>query len=98
MIEQMLRKAVLSRSLVEFQYQGGTKVLEPHIVAHNMQGHILLHGWVVQGDRKFGEEGFQDYMLAGISGLKILPETFFQARYGYNPFNDRKFANIQFCL
>jgi hypothetical protein len=37
-------------------------------------------------------------MLAGISKLKILPETFPGARFGYNPFDSVKFANIQFCL
>ena len=98
MIEEILRRAVLGRNLVEFYYEGGTKVIEPHMVAHNMNGHILLNGWFVRGDQKFGEEGWQDYMLVGISQLKILPETFAKARFGYNPLDDRKFANIQFCL
>ena len=98
MIEDMLRKAVRGKNLVEFDYEGGSKVLEPHMVAHNMQGHILLSGWFVRGDSKFGEEGWQDYMLAGISKLRILPETFEKARFGYNPLDSSKFANIQFCL
>ena len=98
MVEEMLRKAVLGRNLVEFHYEGGTKVVEPHIVAHNFQGHILLNAWFVRGDEKFGERGWQDYMLGGISKLKILTETFPGARFGYNPMDDRKFANIQFCL
>ena len=98
MIEDVLRQAVMGKKLVEFYYEGGTKVIEPHIVAHNMNGHILLNGWFVRGDKKFGEEGWQDYMLAGISQLKILPETFTKARFGYNPLDSRKFANIQFCL
>ena len=98
MVEEMLRKAVLGRNLVEFYYEGGTKVVEPHMVAHNMMGHILLNGWFVRGDQKFGEEGWQNYMLPGISNLKILSETFPKARFGYNPFDSAKFANIQFCL
>ena len=98
MIEEMLRRAVLGKNLVEFYYEGGTKVIEPHMVAHNMMGHILLNGWFVRGDKKFGEEGWQEYMLAGISQLKILPETFPKARFGYNPLDDKKYANIQFCL
>ena len=98
MIEDLLRIAVLGKNLVEFSYEGGTKVIEPHMVAHNMQGHVLLHGWFVRGDRKFNEEGWQDYMLGGISKLKILSECFPQARFGYNPMDDRKYAGIQFCL
>ena len=98
MVEDLLRRAVLGKNLVEFYYEGGTKVVEPHMVAHNMTGHILLNGWFVRGDQKFGEEGWQDYMLAGISTLRILPETFAKARFGYNPLDSRKFANIQFCL
>ena len=98
MVEMMLSKAVRGKNLVEFDYEGGTKVLEPHMVAHNMQGHLLLNGWFVRGDSKFGEVGWQDYMIVGISNLKILPETFPKARFGYNPLDDKKFANIQFCL
>ncbi len=98
MTEEMLRRAVFGKKLVEFSYEGGVKVVEPHMVAHNMAGHILLNGWFVRGDKKFGEEGWNDYMLPGISQLKILPETFVKARFGYNPLDDRKYANIQFCL
>lgn len=98
MIEELLRKAVLGKNCVEFSYEGGVKVVEPHIVAHDMRGHILLHGWFVRGDQKFNEEGWQDYMLAGISNLRILPETFAKPRFGYNPLDERKYANIQFCL
>jgi hypothetical protein len=98
MLEEMLRKAVFGKNLVEFCYEGGIKVIEPHMVAHNMTGHILLNGWFAKGDKKFGEEGWQNYMLAGISNLKILPDTFAKARFGYNPFDSKQFANIQFCL
>lgn len=98
MVEEMLRKAILGKNCVEFYYEGGVKVVEPHMVAHDMRGHILLNGWFVRGDQKLGEEGWQDYMLAGISKLKILPETFVKARFGYNPFDSSKYANIQCCL
>ncbi len=97
-IEAMLSQAVRGKNLVEFYYEGGTKVLEPHMVAHNKTGHILLNGWFVRGDSRFGEEGFQEYMLAGISALRILPEFFPKARFGYNPLDDSKYANIQCCL
>jgi len=98
MIQEMLRQAVLGKNRVEFYYEGGTKVIEPHMVACNRAGHILLHGWFSRGDKKFGEEGWQDYMLAGISKLKILPETFPKARFGYDPLSNRKFCCIEFCL
>ncbi len=98
MIEEMLRKAVRGKYRVQFVYEGAAKVVEPHMVAHNMQGHLLLHGWFFRGDAKYGESGWQNYMLAGISNLEILQECFPGARFGYNPLDDRNFANIQFCL
>ena len=68
------------------------------MVAHNMQGHILLNGWFVRGDPKYREYGCHDYIIAGISNLEILQECLPAARFVYNPLDDRKFANIQFCL
>lgn len=98
MLEEILRKAILGKNLVEFRYADGTKVLEPHMVAFNRTGHILLYGWFVRGDSRFGEQGWQEYMLAGISALKILPETFPKPRFGYNPMDESKFAAIYCCL
>ncbi|MDD3276664.1 MAG: WYL domain-containing protein [Kiritimatiellales bacterium] len=93
-----LRQAILEKKLVEFQYADGTKVLEPHMVAFNRTGHILLQGWFVRGDSRFGEQGWQEYMLAGISALKILPEAFPHPRFGYNPNDESKFVAIHCCL
>lgn len=98
MIEEMLRQAVRGKNRVEFMYENKVKVVEPHLVGHNMRGHLILNAWFVRGDAKFGEEGWCDYMMSDISNLKILPECFPQPRYGYNPMNDRKYANIHFCL
>lgn len=98
MLEETLRKAILGKNLVEFRYADGTKVLEPHMVAFNRLGHILLYGWFVRGDSRYGEQGFQEYMLAGISVLKILPEHFSKPRFGYNPNDESKFAAIHCCL
>jgi hypothetical protein len=95
MSEAILRKAILGKNLVEFRYADGVKVLEPHMVAYNKTGHIFLHGWFVRGDSRFGEQGWQEYMLAGISALKILPETFPKPRFGYNPSNDSKISAIR---
>jgi len=98
MSESILRQAILGKNLVEFRYADGTKVMEPHMVAFNRTGHILLYGWFVRGDSRFGEQGWQEYMLAGISALKILPDTFPKPRFGYNPLDESKFAAIQCCL
>lgn len=68
------------------------------MVAFNRQGHILLYGWFIRGDSRYGEQGFQEYMLAGISALKILPECFSKPRFGYNPNDESKFAAIHCCL
>jgi hypothetical protein len=97
-VEELLRKAILGKNLVEINCEGGTRVLEPHLVAHNYNGHILLNGWFVRDDNNFSEEGWQDYRLADISELKILPQTFPEARTGYNPLDSDKYANIQCCL
>ncbi len=98
MVEEMLKQAVLGKHRVQFTYEGRTKVVEPHLVGHNMRGHLLLNAWFVRGDPKYNEEGWQDYMLVGMSNLIILPECFDKPRFGYNPMDDRKYANIQFCL
>ena len=98
MPEEILRKAIIGKNLIEFRYTDGTKVLEPHMVAANRTGHIFLHGWFVRGDSRYGEQGWQEYMLAGISALKILPENFVKPRFGYNPHDKSKFSAIRCCL
>lgn len=97
MMEALLRKAVLGRHLIQFLYEGNTKVLEPHLVAYDMRGHIFLRGWFLRGNQVLDEPGWQNYMLGGMSELTVLPETFAKARLGYNP-NDPNYSCIRFCL
>jgi len=89
-------QAIKAKRLVQFSYDGGTRVVEPHMVASNEAGHYALSGWFVRGHSKSGGQGWREYLLSDISSLSVLDETFAGARPGYNPSGGKKFPTV-FC-
>jgi hypothetical protein len=42
MSQQTLCQAIRTRNVVQFFYDGGLRVVEPHMVAYNQAGHLSL--------------------------------------------------------
>ena len=89
-------QAIREKRLIQFHYDGDTRVVEPHMVASNEAGHYALSGWFVRGYSKTGGQGWREYLLSDISSLSVLNETFTGARQGYNPSGGKKFPTV-FC-
>lgn len=79
---------------MEFYSNGGTRVVEPHMIAQNEAGHYALSGWFLRGHTRSGGQGWREYLLSEMSNLAILEETFSSARPGYNPNGGKKFPQI----
>jgi microsomal dipeptidase-like Zn-dependent dipeptidase len=56
-MDSILCEAIRSRRLVEFLYEGGLRVVEPHMIAQNELGHSILSGWFVAGFSLHGTSG-----------------------------------------
>ena len=87
-------RAIRAKRLIQFYYDGGTRVVEPHMVLSNEAGHYALSCWFVRGHSQSGDLGWREYLLSGISNLSVLDETFTGARPDYNPAGGKKFPTV----
>lgn len=86
--------AVASRRLVQFYSNGGTRVVEPHMVARNEADHYALSGWFLRGHSETGGQGWREYLLSDISNVVVLAEEFSGSRAGYNPSGGKIFPHV----
>ena len=90
-------KAITNKNVIEFYYDGGTRIVEPHCYGiHNDTGNELLCGYQTGGYSKSGNlPDWRLYTIPEISGLRITDDQFSNARHGYKP-NDSRMSRI-FC-
>jgi hypothetical protein len=93
-MRDILCAAIISRHLVEFSYEGGVRIVEPHMVAANELGHYALSGWFLAGLSNSGTPGWREYLLTKISNLRLRDETFSGPRSGCNPSGGSKFPSV----
>lgn len=88
--------AIKSKSLIEFEYDSGTRNIEPHCYGVSSAGNEVLRGFQVSGSSVAGEYiGWKLFSLKKISNLKISNQKFVNPRPSYNP-NDHQMTTI-FC-
>lgn len=92
--QNTLAGAIAECRLVEFTYHGGVRVVEPHMLALNETGQLVLSAWFVRGYSRRGGHGWREYLLSGISLPTVLNETFDEPRSGYNPEPNAKFPQV----
>ena len=85
-----LCEAIAARRLVEFRYDGMTRVVEPYTVGILTTGNVALSAWHVRG---FSESRavpkWRLYTLEKMGVITILNEEFEGPRRGYNPRDSR---------
>lgn len=80
----LLREAIRLKKVVEFVYDGGTRVVEPHCLGTSTAGNMALRGFQVSGHSL--TEGIPDWRffdLSKILRLTVLDKTFQSPRPGY---------------
>jgi predicted DNA-binding transcriptional regulator YafY len=90
----IIAEAITHKKLVEFYYDGGVRIVEPHMLALNGAGHYALSAWFLSGYSKSGGQGWREYRLNGISNVATRQETFSGPRPGYKPDGGKKFHAI----
>lgn len=88
---KVLTEAILNKAVVEFYYDGGIRVVEPHMVALNEAEHLSLSGWFLRGYSSTGGQGWREYLVSEIVNLTVLNEGFAGARPGYQASGGKKF-------
>jgi hypothetical protein len=78
--------AIQDRAVVEFRYDGGTRIVEPHCHGRNRNGTELSRAYQIGGYSRSGKPiGWRLYNVARIVGLRRTGDSFAYARPGYTP-------------
>lgn len=77
--------AIRDRKLLQLNYDGGYRVVEPHAYGHNQkQHHDLLRVYQVSGSSKsFEFVGWKLFECGELVSVQILDQTFAGSRAGY---------------
>ena len=90
MKKDTLCEAIATRRLVEFRYDGMTRVVEPYTVGVLSTGNTALSAWHVRG---FSESRhvpkWRLFTLENMGSVTILEEVFVGPHSGYNPRDSR---------
>lgn len=80
---------------IQFYYDGGLRIVEPHAYGFDKNGKAKLRGYQISGYSESGEsEGWKLFSVMEISSLKLLERQFNQPRHGYNRSGDKAIPNI----
>jgi hypothetical protein len=86
-------QAIREQKMLEFFYDGGTHVVEPHQLAYNERNNLALGAYWVRGYSKSGETSnrWREYLVEEMSSIVILSEHFDGPRRGYKRTPNRKY-------
>lgn len=97
-MDRRICDAVASRSVVEFSYGGGTRMVEPHCHGMSTTGKEVLRGYQTGGYSSSGNaEGWRLFVVSDIRNFQVLVETFERNRPNYNP-NDSAMTTVHCCV
>ena len=85
--------AIRNMKLIEFYYNGGNRIIEPHCHGVTTAGNQGLRAYQVEGFSESGKMGWKMFDLANASNIQVLDETFSGPRDGYKK-GDRGMSNI----
>lgn len=89
-----IERAIQSRHLVTFKYDGFLRTVEPHTYGIDSKGHLALRAYQVGGGSESGEYiGWKLFHVAEISGFSELSRSFDGPRPGHKR-GDKAFKDI----
>lgn len=93
-LSSLICTAIKEQKLIEFYYDGGSRVVEPHFFGTTTAGNQGLHGYQISGYSFSGEMGWKMFDMSKAGSLQILKETFNGPRPGYKT-GDRGMRSIE---
>ena len=79
----IIEEAIENMQLIEFYYDGGIRIVEPHCLGQSTKGNDLVRAFQVEGYSSSGKMGWKLYDLSNISSINLLDERFESPRPGY---------------
>lgn len=77
-----ITKAITSQSIIEFNYDGGIRIVEPHCHGVSSKGNHVLRAYQIDGYSSTGNMGWKLYDMSKVSTI-IIKEEFFSIRIDY---------------
>ncbi|MCT8338573.1 WYL domain-containing protein [Flavobacteriaceae bacterium TK19130] len=78
-----IKDAIRNQNLIEFNYDGGSRTVEPHCYGITTAGNEGLRAYQVDGYSSSGRMGWKMFDLGKASSINVLAETFESPRPGY---------------
>ena len=82
-MDSQICDAINNRNLLEFYYDGGARIVEPHCYGITKSGNEALRAYQVGGYSSSGSMGWKMFELSKSRNLKVLDENFSSPRQGY---------------
>ena len=93
-MKTLINEAIKNRKLLEFNYQGYYRVVEPHTFGIYNNGNELLIAYQIDGESKSRKPPFwSNFMVDEIEDLLISEASFLEPRDGYKK-GDKRFKLI----
>jgi len=77
-------EAIENQNVIEFTYEGETRIVEPHCYGLTTKGNEGLRAFQTGGYSSSGSMGWKMYDLGKADDIEISDETFNGPRPGYN--------------
>ena len=83
--KDLLCQAITDKHLVQFKYDGRSRIVEPFCCGINKTGNYVLRGFQLRGSDKTKPLCWRLYELPEISQLSVTQHSFKGKRSDYNP-------------
>lgn len=81
----LLCRAIAGKLLVQFKYDGRSRIVEPFACGINAAGNYVLRGFQIRGSDKTKPLCWRVYELSAISQLSVTQHSFKGKREDYDP-------------
>lgn len=94
-MDTLIKSAIETMSVLEFDYEGEPRVVEPHCYGITTAGNEAIRCYQIDGYSSSGKLGWKLYDLSKASDIRTTSKTFSGPREGYKP-GDKAMSQI-FC-
>ncbi|WP_295793693.1 hypothetical protein [Mucilaginibacter sp.] len=80
----LLTNAIQLQSLIEFDYEGGLRIVEPYCHGISLKGNHVLRAFQVDGYSSTGKMGWKLYDISKVELIVIREDSYIEIRPGYS--------------
>ena len=82
-MRETIIESIENMQLIEFYYEGGRRIVEPHCYGQTAKGNDVIRAYQVDGYSSSGKIGWKLFDISKASSLTLLNEKFDSLRSGY---------------